>query len=337
MRKAFSILVVLFSAVALVGAAGFGVINVTSARAAVTCTSTGFVRDTINLTAAVIDPTGTFNSTINATGCNIGVYYGPGATGTVNKAEIFGANYFGVVNNGGNVTITKSRIHDIGEIPFNGTQHGVAIYFADGSMAKGSIKNNVVYNYQKGGIVVNGVGSMAPISGNTVTGLGPVNFIAQNGIEVGDGAQATVSGNKVTGNSYTGSGGASSGGILVFGGPCYSSAYTTGIRVTQNTLIGNDVGVFLSNLDSGCLPTTTPTGDVVSQNTIRNNAVNNTSGNGPGAGYQAGISDQGDKDQMTNNQICGKGYTPVPTPPPFLFRIDVTVTNHPIVHGNTSC
>jgi len=329
-------IVFLFAAVALVGAAAFSFINVTSARAAAICTPTGFVRDGMDLTAAVIDPVGTFSSTVNATGCNIGVYYGTGTTGTVNKAEIFGANYFGVVNNGGNVTITRSRIHDIGENPFNGDQHGVAIYFADGSMAKGSIKNNVIYNYQKGGIVVNGVGSSAPISGNTVTGLGPVNFIAQNGIEVGDGAQATVSDNKVTGNSYTGPNGASSGGILVFGGPCFGSAYTTGIHVTGNTLIGNDVGIFLVNLDSSCAPASTPTRDIASQNTIRNNAVNNTSGNNPG-GYQAGITDQGDKDQMTNNQICGKGYTPVRNPPPFLFRIDVTVTNNPIVHDNTSC
>ncbi len=335
-KKTFSRLAVLFAVVALVGVASFGFLNVSSARAAVTCTPTGFVRDSINLTAAVINPPGTFSSTINATGCNIGIYYGTGTTGTVNKAEIFGANYFGVVNNGGNVTITKSRIHDIGEIPFNGTQHGVAIYFADGSMAKGSIKNNVVYNYQKGGIVVNGVGSSAPIIGNTVTGFGPVNFIAQNGIEVGDGAQATVSGNKVTGNSYTGTAGAASGGILIFGGACFGSVYTTGIRVTENTLIGNDVGIYLVNLDGSCLPPTTPTKDVASQNTIRNNAVNNTSGNGPGAGYQAGISEEGDKDSMINNEICGKGYTPV-TPPPYLYKIDVTVTNNPIVRGNTGC
>ena len=57
------------------------------------------------------------------------------------------------------------------------------------------------------------------ISNNTVTGEGPVDYIAQNGIQLGYGAKATVTGNTVTGNAYTGANGASSGGILVVGGP----------------------------------------------------------------------------------------------------------------------
>jgi len=296
------------------------------------------MRDNIDLTAAVINPPGTFSGTLDATGCNIGVFYGPGAKGTINNAEIFGANYFGVVNDGGHVTITKSSIHDIGEKPFNGSQHGVAIYFADASKATGSITSNYITKYQKGGIVTNGVGTTATIAHNLVIGLGPVNFIAQNGIEVGDGAKSTVTNNTVTDNSYTGAGGASSGGILVFGGACYGSALTVGTRITNNIVLSNDVGVFLSNLDASCAPTTTPTRIFTQDNFIRNDAVNNTSGFGaPGSGYQAGVSDQGDFDKIIKNKICGIGYTPVTTPPPFLYMIDVTATNNPIVHGNTSC
>jgi Right handed beta helix region len=338
MRKLFSIFAVLIPVVALVVAASFAFTHYMGAKAAATCTPTGFSRDSIDLTAAVIDPSGTFSGTLDATGCNIGVYYSPGAKGTINNAEIFGANYYGVVNNGGHVTITKSTIHDIGEKPFNGTQHGVAIYFADASSATGSITNNYITKYQKGGIVTNGVGTSATITHNIVIGLGPVNFIAQNGIEVGDGAKATVTNNTVTDNSYTGSNVASSGGILVFGGACYSSALTVGTHITNNIVLSNDVGVFLSNLDASCTPTTTPTRILTENNFIRNDAVNNTSGFGaPGSGYQAGVSDQGDYDKIINNKICGIGYTPVATPPPYLYMIDVTVTNHPIVHGNTSC
>jgi hypothetical protein len=299
------------------------------------------MRDGMFLNAAMIGTPGTFTGTVNATGCNIGIYY-KGITATVNNSEIYGANYFGIVNNGGNVTISNSRIHDIGESPFNGTQHGVGIYFADASSATGSITNNSIYRYQKGGIVVNGVGSSATINRNTVLGLGPVDFIAQNGIEVGDGAKATVSNNAVTGNSYTGPNLASSGGILVFGGACYSSALTIGTRITNNTLIGNDVGVFLSNADldtsNNCVATKTPTRIFTNKNTIRNDSVNNTSGFGTaGSGYQAGVSDYGDYDQITYNKICGKGYTPVPTPPPYLYKIDTTGSRHPIVNHNTSC
>ncbi len=338
MRKLFSICAVLIPLLALVVAAGFVFRYNISAKAAATCTPTGFVRDSINLTAAVLNPSGTFSGTLDATGCNIGVYYSPGAKGTINNAEIFGANYYGVVNNGGHVTITKSSIHDIGEKPFNGSQHGVAIYFADASRATGSITNNYITKYQKGGIVTNGVGTNATITHNIVIGLGPVDFIAQNGIEVGDGAKATVNNNTVTDNSYTGSNLASSGGILVFGGACYGSALTVGTNITNNIVLSNDVGVFLSNLDASCTPTTTPTKILTQENFIRNDAVNNTSGFGaPGSGYQAGVSDQGDYDKIVNNKICGVGYTPVTTPPPYLYMIDVTATNHPIVHGNTSC
>jgi len=347
MRRACYIFASLIPIAVVIIAVSLGFIKAPGARAtasAAVCTPTGFMRDGIDLTAAVIDPVGTYSGTLDATGCNIGIYYSSGITAAVNNAEIFGANYFGIVNNGGNVTISNSRIHDIGESPFNGDQHGVGIYFADGSSAKGSITSNSVYRYQKGGIVVNGVGSSATIKHNSVLGLGPVNFIAQNGIEVGDGAQASVINNAVTGNSYTGSEGVSSGGILVFGGSCYASALTVKTSISKNILIGNDVGVFLSNLDvdpnnpNNCLPTTTATKITTSQNTIRNDSVNNTSGFGsPGSGYQAGVSDQGDFDQISANKICGKGYTPVPTPPPYLYRIDVTATNHAIVHSNTSC
>jgi len=132
----------------------------TSNSQATTCTPTGFVRDSINLTAAQINPIGTVSGDVDATGCNIAIYYGPGKKGTIRRANIHGANYFGVVNNGGNVTISDSMISDIGETPFNGTQHGVAIYFAIEGGAKGGIRDNVVWNYQKGGITVNGSGTI---------------------------------------------------------------------------------------------------------------------------------------------------------------------------------
>src|SRR5207302_1311082 len=130
--------------------------------AAATCTATGFFRDSINLTAALINPAGTVSGDVDATGCNIGIYY-VGGHGKVHNANVHGANYFGIVNNGADVSITDSTISDIGEKPFNGTQHGVAIYFAFGSNAKGIVQGNFVWNYQKGGIVVNGPAASALI------------------------------------------------------------------------------------------------------------------------------------------------------------------------------
>lgn len=106
---------------------GFLVDNVSLASSA--CRTTGLVRDGINLTAAEMNPTGTVSGTVDASLCNIGVYYGPGHTGTVSGTNISGANYYGVVANAANVNVTNSSIHDIGEIPFNGTQHGVDVLY----------------------------------------------------------------------------------------------------------------------------------------------------------------------------------------------------------------
>lgn len=314
------------------------VLAVFASNSQAACTATGYIRDNINLTAALINPKGTVSGDVDATGCNIAIYYGPGAKGRISGASIHDANYFGVVNNGGNVQIYNSAIYDIGETPLNGAQHGVAVYFAKGSASKGVIQDNVIWNYQKGGIAVNGTGANVQISYNTVVGQGPVNYIAQNGIQIGYGANADATGNIVIGNSYTGNGLTASGGILVVGGDCYGGPFTVGSHVQYNISVGNDVGVWFSNLEEYCLlPAKKPTKNTASQNTIRNNAVNNTSGWGVvGQGYQAGIADQGNGDSIAQNSICGIGYTPV-TPPPYLFTIDVTVTNKPVVRQNTTC
>ncbi|HLX55921.1 MAG TPA: right-handed parallel beta-helix repeat-containing protein [Ktedonobacteraceae bacterium] len=341
MRKLFYALAALIPAAALVGAACFGMVLVIGARAATVCTPTGFFRDAINLTAAVIDPPGTYTAVLNASPCNIGVYYSPGAKGTISNSEIYGANYFGVVNNGGKVTIKHSFIHDIGEMPFNGTQHGVGIYFAYNSGATGSITNNRVTRYQKGGIAVTGLGDSAQITGNTVIGLGPVNFIAQNGIELGAGAKGSITNNNVSNNSYTGPGGASSGGILLFGGSCYSEALQVKTNITGNTVTNNDVGVWSSNLDvdpnnpGNCLWPTHPTNNYMARNTSSDDAVTNTTGAGTFA-YQAAISDQGNGDRIIDNKMCGVGYTPTTTQP-YLYQIDIQYAVNVTVKDNTTC
>ncbi len=173
-------------------------LSATTAGAA-TCTATGFVRDGINLTAAQIG--GTVSGSLDATGCDIGVYYAtPGSV--TSGAQIFGARYFGVVNDGTSVTVEGASIHNIGNAPFDGTQHGVGVYFTNGG--SGVIDGNTVWAYQKGGIVVNGEGTTASVTNNAVSGLGPVVFIAQNGIQVSRGAVATVRGNDISDNFYTG-------------------------------------------------------------------------------------------------------------------------------------
>lgn len=304
------------------------------ASAATNCTATGFSRDGINLTAALINPSGVVSGEVDATGCDIGVYYGHGVTGTIDHADIHNAVYFGVVNDGGVVTVENSSIHEIGETPFNGDQHGVAVYWTYGSGATGKITNNDIYDYQKGGIVVNGVGAWADIRGNTVTGFGHIDFIAQNGIQIGYGATANVMDNTVTGNSYTGTS-TVSGGIIVVGGPGYGAGtpYTTNVQIVGNTARDNDVGIWLTNIDAMGNAPTTPTNIKVTNNTISSDGVFNNYG---GFGYQAGIADQGDNDKLIHNNISGAGYDPATSTTAYLIQIDAdsSFTNNVKVHAN---
>ena len=83
--------------------------------------------------------------------------------------------------------MTNSHVHNIGDLPFNGAQHGLAIYFATvdtgnastqptcttGSTT-GTISGNTVDSYQKGGIIAACTGTNVEITNNTVIGAGPV-------------------------------------------------------------------------------------------------------------------------------------------------------------------
>jgi parallel beta-helix repeat protein len=300
------------------------------------CTATGFIRDGNDLTAAPINPSKKVSGDVTAAGCNIGIYFGRGSRGQVDGANIHDANYFGIVNNGGDVKIQNSNISDIGEKPINGAQHGVGIYFVFGSASKGNIQNNMVSRYQKGGIVVNGSASNVNVQQNTVIGLGPVNFIAQNGIQVGYGAKAQVQNNLVSGNAYTGAGQTASAGVLVVGGDCNGGPLMTNTQVQNNTALGNDVGVWMTNLDASCNPPAASTKNTAQGNTLIDNEVTNTTGDGA-KGYQAGVSDQGNGDTIQNNDTCGPGYTPPGTATADLFAIDASFSINAKVKNNTVC
>ena len=309
-----------------------------NAMATAACTSTTFN----GLTAAVVNPTGTVSGAVNASGCDIGIYYdAAGSGGTVKDAQIYGSLYYGVFVNGDagpvSVDVLSSWIHTIGDLPLNGNQRGVGIYYRAyflGGSATGKLSGNIIETYQKGGVVVNGVGSNVIVSNNIVNGLGPVNFIAQNGIQFGYGSSGSAMKNTVTGHSYTGTS-TVSGGIVVVGGPGYGTcpdgnpcAFTVGIQVVQNKVINNDVGVFLTNIDeSGGAPADQTNVKVVN-NIISDEAITN------GYCYQAGVSDVGNNDKIINNAISGLGYGPSDTCYAVHIDADVSFTNRPKVHAN---
>jgi hypothetical protein len=196
------------------------------------CIPTNFVKDGINLTAAVFDPSSPVTGQVDASGCNIGVYYGPGSTGSVDGADISGANYYGVVANGAAADVTNSSIHDIGETPLNGSQHGVGVFYGAG--ATGTLSGTTITNYQKNGVAVDGAGTAVSVENNVVTGQGMIDWTAQNGIQVSRGATALVTGNTVSGNWYTPKDTIACG-LLFFD--------AAGVKQHDNTMFGNEVNL----------------------------------------------------------------------------------------------
>ncbi len=201
-RRLFS----LVSASAVVGTMAVAALPASTMAAAPFCTPTGFIRDGIDLTAAQIG--GSVTGGLDGAGCDIGVYN----PARVANADIHGARYYGVVVNGKyNVNTTNSKVHQIGDSPFDGMQRGRAILYING--ASGTISGNKVYAFQKNGIEVSGLNAdasapssdktSATVVKNVITGQGHIDYIAQNGIVIRNGATATVKDNTVSHVWYT--------------------------------------------------------------------------------------------------------------------------------------
>jgi parallel beta-helix repeat protein len=108
-----------------------------------------------------------------------------------------------------------------------------------GQLAPGTatIEDNLLQSYNKGGVIVDGTGSSAVIRHNRVTGVGLTTVLAQNGLQVSDGASGQVQGNLVTGNDFNSSDTTATG-ILVFN-------TTASIDITGNVVDRDGTGVIL--------------------------------------------------------------------------------------------
>lgn len=277
---------------------------------------------------------------------------------------------YGVLIGGGAaVTLNDSIVQKIGgDATSDGCQGGVDVqagYAPTGQIGHVKLANDTIESYQKNGVTVDGPGSTGKINGVTVTGAGPTTAIGQNGVQISLGATGTVTDSTITGNNYTGSANASAAGVLVFGGGgsvCgigKISPLVKNASIKFNTLLNNDVGVALFNVDSTCSKSPrTPTRDTVCYNTIRNyhgyaggepsadaNIAGFLTGKGKLIGDQAGVSDSGNADVICYNSISGGGYRPRdktstlpnPAPPAWVRPIDIVSFAppiHPSAHGN---
>ena len=115
----------------------------------------------------------------------------------------------------------------------SGCQEGNAIDVRNSTVSgrpSVNVSGNTIGDYQKTGILASG-SVAATIINNTVTGVGPIDYIAQNGLQISRGASATVKGNTVSGNWYTPVSYVACG-ILLY--------QASGVKASGNTLFANE-------------------------------------------------------------------------------------------------
>ena len=286
-------------------------------------------------------------------------------------ANVCNDNLYGVLVEGGaSLQLVTSVVQNIGADPLTsagGCQGGVGIEAGNSYTSQIGhvvLESDTVRGYQKNGITADGAGSTLFAAFSTVTGAGATPYIAQNGIQISTGATGQISDSTISGNNYTGTGEASSTGVLVYGGgaSCSGGDPQSGLvrkaGIIGSHLVNNDIGIALFNLNPACdKSAATPTRDTACYNAISNShgypggvasADANISGlvTGTGSvGDQAGVSDTGNRDIICHNKISGAGYAPrdkassLPNPPgPAWVRpVDIysfAAAIHPQVSGN---
>jgi len=128
-----------------------------------------------------------------------------------------------------------------------------------GTAGRATVNGNEIVRYQKTGVAVDGAGSFALVSNNTIRGLGLVTspltpVPAQQGVQIGRNAAADVNTNRISDNRFSGSSGESSFGILVF----FTDRLTptgTKSRFKGNTVFNNDFGIILFDARNQLLET----------------------------------------------------------------------------------
>ncbi|MCK9368423.1 DUF5011 domain-containing protein [Candidatus Dojkabacteria bacterium] len=163
-----------------------------------------------------------------------------------------GSIQFGIfIGGGATLRANHITVNDIRDNPASGCQNGAGIFVGRQSLGQvGTLHGRylTVTNYQKGGIVVDNVGSYADISDSTVTGLGSIDFIAQNGIQISRGATGLITSSNISGNIYDKPSDTTynhaSAGILLY-------QEGNGVSISGNTISNNDSGLYEYSTSSG--------------------------------------------------------------------------------------
>ncbi len=144
------------------------------------------------------------------------------------------------VGDGASLALSNSSVLAAGAQPINGCQGGIGIEVGTGRTSPAetgtaSLSNVLVEGYQKNGINVIAKGSKATLKKVTVKGAGLTNVIAQNGFEVGEGAEASATGSSFSDNRYEGAAAAT--GMIVF-------EESAGPSVNKSSFENDDIGAY---------------------------------------------------------------------------------------------
>lgn len=114
---------------------------------------------------------------------------------------------FGIAFQNASGSIQHTTIRNFRLAPnLNGCQSGTGIFVQSGGgqTSAVTIGNSSLHDYQKNGITANELGTQVMVRHNVVTGLGTTNGAAQNGIQIGFGAQGAIHQNTVTNHVWAG-------------------------------------------------------------------------------------------------------------------------------------
>jgi parallel beta-helix repeat protein len=187
-----------------------------------------------------------------------------------------------------------------------GCQSGLAIDVESSGSGQSNvtIAHNSVAGYQKNGITADEPGTKVFVTENAVTGLGPTTGAAQNGIQIGFGAQGGVTNNSVADNVYSpcesvANCPSNAAGILIF--------QSDGVRVEGNTVGSNQVGIFVA-ANNGNIGGNTVFHSVALDGIALVGNGNSVSSNTISGSDDAGVYIQGNNNTVFDNEFIGAAF-----------------------------
>jgi|HubBroStandDraft_1064217.scaffolds.fasta_scaffold05478_6 parallel beta-helix repeat protein len=227
--------------------------------------------------------------------------------GSANGLTACGPTLIGILYQDASGSIAHNAVRHVrlaNNLP--GCQSGLAIDVESSSSGQSTVTvaHNSVDGYQKNGITADEPGTKVLVINNAVTGLGPTTGAAQNGIQIGFGAQGHVTNNVVADNIYSPCASASNcpsnaAGILIY--------QSDGVRVDSNTLGSNQVGIFVA-ANNGAIAGNTVFHSVALDGIALVGNGNSVGSNDISGSDDAAVYIQGNNNTVFDNEFSGAAF-----------------------------